>query len=262
MDRRAAWRVLRRVAERLPAREGRVRWRRAGRVVTIELDHPQAANALTVSMLLQLADALEATLGAPSPPEVLVLRSARGGHFCAGAHLDEVERALLESEPAEALFVVAGSVLDRLAAGPAWSVAVLEGLALGGGAELAIACSARLGTPRAGLGFVHQRLGVVPALGGARHLVRRVGPGRARRILGTAHRYVGLEAVAMGLVDAVADDVASLLADWLDEGASGSRAVDTQVTAALRGEVDAEKRALLAVWGGPGHRAALARRSG
>jgi enoyl-CoA hydratase/carnithine racemase len=156
------------------------------------------------------------------------------------------------------------AVLDGLLDLPAISVAAIGGLAVGGGAELAVSTDFRVASDAARIHFVHARLGIAPGWGGAGRLVRLVGRRVALRLLSSASPLAPGEAAEIGLVDhrCTGNAVDGALA-WLDDlrtlAPEAIRAVKRQVVAASpRGEVSAaEIEAFASVWGGPAHRRAL-----
>ena len=225
-----------------------------GAVARLALDHPAARSALTLSMMVALADAVAAL--SDWPGGLVVLSSTDPKAFCAGGYVPELVGALDRPEAAEAMARAMGVVLDALGALPAVSVAALDGLALGGGAELCLAADLRVASDAAAVHFVQARLGIAPGWGGARRLVRRVGRTAALRVLAAAEPLHADAAHAAGLVDhrVPTDAVAGALA-WL-----GGR--PPEVLRALKQQVDGdaaeEARAFASVWGGPAHRAARA----
>jgi enoyl-CoA hydratase len=97
------------------------------------------------------------------------------------------------------------AVNDRLAASSWISIAAVDGLALGGGLELAMACTMRVSGPRGRFGLPEVKLGLIPGAGGTQRLPRLVGRGRALDIMLTARQVRPDEALAIGLVDRLAD---------------------------------------------------------
>ncbi len=165
------------------------------RVVT--MDRPPA-NALGVPIL----DGLHAAIDAAERDgnvKVMVVCSALDGFFAAGADIKHLSSADADS------FLAYGNqmraVNDRLAAAPWISVAAVDGLALGGGLELALACTLRVSGPRGKFGLPEVKLGLIPGAGGTQRLPRLVGRGRALDIMLTARQVPADEARAIGLVD-------------------------------------------------------------
>lgn len=186
-----------------------IRVERHGAVAVLTLDRPATLNALDRGLLEGLAQTFQQLDG---EVRAVVLTGA-GKAFVAGADI----RAMAEMTPAEALaFSRFGQgVFDRIAAHPCPVIAAINGFALGGGCELALACDLRIGSDRAKLGLPEVGLGVVPGFGGTQRLARLVGPGAAKRLLFTGEVLGAEAALALGLLDEVvpAED---LLAHGLD----------------------------------------------
>lgn len=163
----------------------------------VTLDRPPA-NALGLPILDGLHAACDAAEAA-GDVKVMVLSSALDGFFAAGADIKHMSTIDAES------FLAYGdrmrSANDRIAAAPWLSIAAVDGLALGGGLELAMACTMRVAGPGARLGLPEVKLGLIPGAGGTQRLPRLVGRGRALDIMLTARQVDALEAHAIGLVD-------------------------------------------------------------
>jgi enoyl-CoA hydratase/carnithine racemase len=156
------------------------------------------ANALSVPLLDGLQVMIDAAEKARDV-KVVILSSALDGFFAAGAdvkHLAEINGASFAAYGAQMR-----AVNDRIAAAPWLSVAAVDGLALGGGLELAMACTLRVSGPRARYGLPEAKLGLIPGAGGTQRLPRIVGRGRALDIMLTARQVPAGEALAIGLVD-------------------------------------------------------------
>ena len=115
------------------------------------------------------------------------------------------------------------AVNDRLAAAPFLSIAAVEGVALGGGLELAMAATLRVAGPNAKFGLPEVKIGLIPGAGGTQRLPRLVGRGRALDIMLTARQVPADEAYAIGLVDRLTDgDAATAARDLAAELAGAS----------------------------------------
>ena len=163
-----------------------------------------AHNVLTAEVLEDLAAALD-TVDAGPAPMALIVQSLREGSFFAGADMARLER--LHATPAEAIegLCHAGrGVFARLSARPWPSVAVIDGVCLGGGLELALACDLRVATDarHTQLGCPEVKLGLLPGWGGTVRLTRLVGPGPAVELLAAGESVDGATAARLGLVDA------------------------------------------------------------
>lgn len=170
-------------------------------VVVVTLERPPA-NALGEPILDGLHAAIEAA-AAEGGVKVMVIASALDGFFAAGADIKHM--STIDAASFTAYGDKMRAVNDRLAAAPWISIAAVDGLALGGGLELALACTLRVGGPHARFGLPEVKLGLIPGAGGTQRLPRLVGRGRALDIMLTARQVEPDEAYAIGLVDRVAD---------------------------------------------------------
>ena len=177
-----------------------VTWDRDGAVVEVVLDGPPA-NALGLRILDGLNAAMDYAQAVGA--KVIVVASAVDGFFAAGAdikHMSAVDPASFRRYGD----TLRGTV-ERLAALPLMSVAAIDGLALGGGLELAMACTLRVGAPRARLGLPEVKLGLIPGAGGTQRLPRLVGRGRALDLMLTGRQIQADEAYWIGLIDRLAE---------------------------------------------------------
>jgi enoyl-CoA hydratase/carnithine racemase len=193
------------------------------------------ANALSVPLLDGLHAALNAAEAAGNV-KVVIVSSALDGFFAAGADIRHL--AKIDAESFAGYGAQMRAVNDRIAAAPWLSVAAVDGLALGGGLELAMACTLRVSGPRARYGLPEVRLGLIPGAGGTQRLPSLVGRGRALDIMLTARQVPADEALAIGLVDRLTEgDVtveALTLAVELSRGSlPAQRAVVRSVDAAF-----------------------------
>lgn len=203
-----------------------VRWASVSEgVVRITLARPPA-NALGLPIVEGLGSALDA-VEALGGVHVVVLDSAVTGFFAAGADIKLMATTDLAGFTAygDAL----RATLDRIAAPGRLAVAAVEGLALGGGLELAMACSLRVAGADARFGLPEVKLGLIPGAGGTQRLPRLVGRGRALDLMLTARQVDAQEALAIGLVDRLVDrgsalDAALALADQLKAASASAQA--------------------------------------
>jgi enoyl-CoA hydratase len=135
--------------------------------------------------------------------KVMIVSSALEGFFAAGADIKHM--STIDAQSFMAYGDTMRAVNDRLASAPWISVAAVEGLALGGGLELALACTLRVAGQRAKFGLPEVKLGLIPGAGGTQRLPQLVGRGRALDIMLTARQVAAEEALAIGLVDRLAD---------------------------------------------------------
>ncbi len=168
----------------------------APHVVELRLDRPERMNALSVAMVEAMAEALAGI--AAGKARILVI-SASGRAFCAGADLKERR----EMDAAQRLAHNAGinAAINAVAALPMPTLAAINGAALGGGCELALACDLRIAALEASIGLTESRIGVYPAAGGTQRLPRLVGVSRALELMFTAEPVSGRRAAEIGLVN-------------------------------------------------------------
>jgi enoyl-CoA hydratase len=177
-----------------------VTWKRDGAIVEVVLGGPPA-NALGPEIVKGLHATMDSAEVAGA--KVMVMASSVPGFFAAGAdikHMSSVDATSFR-EYGDGL----RGALERLAALPLVSVAAIDGLALGGGLELAMACTMRVAAAGARLGLPEVKLGLIPGAGGTQRLPRLVGRGRALDIMLTGRQVEADEAYWIGLIDRLAD---------------------------------------------------------
>jgi enoyl-CoA hydratase len=166
----------------------------------ITLNRPQVLNALNAALLSELASAIEVVAADPEI-RVLLLTGAGPKAFAAGA--DIAELAALDAESGRA-YAARGQAFSRqLETFGKPIIACINGFALGGGCELAMACTLRLAADTAKLGQPEVKLGVIAGFGGTQRLPRLVGRGAALRLLLSGMTISAAEALRIGLVDEV-----------------------------------------------------------
>jgi enoyl-CoA hydratase len=170
---------------------------RTGGVATVTLDRPPV-NAVDLEVIDEFLRVV-AELGADRAARAVIL-TGRERRFCAGADIAMLQDLSLENQQRARRWV---DVQGGLEAMEKPVVAAINGYALGGGAELALACDVRLMARGGEIGFPEIRLGFFPGAGGTQRLTRLVGPGRALRLMMEGRRLTADEARALGLVDEV-----------------------------------------------------------
>jgi enoyl-CoA hydratase len=171
-----------------------------GPVATVTLNRPRVLNALNAAMFREL-DELFAELAVDDSARVVLLRGAGGKAFAAGA--DIAELAGTDGASGEQLAGRNQRILRRIETMGKPVIACIDGFALGGGCELAMACTLRLAADTARLGQPEIKLGLVPGYGGTQRLPRLVGRGAALKLLLTGAIINAAEALRIGLVDEV-----------------------------------------------------------
>ncbi len=182
----------------------------ADHVLTVCIDRPRARNALSLAVLRELARAFDPT-ALPTDLKAAVLTGAGHQAFASGGDLKELQLVRSEAQVV-AVFGLATAALDRIRDCPVPVIAALNGVALGGGAELALACDFRIAAAHATLGYIQPTLNITTGFGGGADLMRVLGPSRGLLHALRATALDARAAQAAGLVDAVADDAETLSA--------------------------------------------------
>ena len=167
-------------------------------LAVITIDRPHARNAISLETMDQLEKALDGAVGA----KALVLTGAGDRAFVSGGDLKELSALRTEHDASSMAFRMR-AICDRIAGFPTPTVAVLNGHALGGGAEFAVAADIRLAADDIKIGFNQVTLEIMPAWGGAERLVGLVGYSKALLLAGTGSVLDAVEAERIGLVDGV-----------------------------------------------------------
>ena len=172
-----------------------------GHIAELVLDRPEAMNAVSTQMARALADATGELAADPSVRAVVV-SSSHPKAFCVGADLKErngfSDADLIAQRPiARAAYT---GVLDL----PVPTIAAVDGFALGGGAEIALACDVIIAGESATLGLPEVSVGVIPGGGGTQLLVRRIGWGKAAKVIFSARKFTAQEAHELGFVEELA----------------------------------------------------------
>jgi len=170
-------------------------------VAQITLDRPKVLNALNAATLAELEAAMTSVADDASI-RVVLLTGAGGRAFAAGADIRELTAAATAQE-GRAFALKGQAVLRRIETLDKPVIACIQGFALGGGCELAMACTFRLAADDARLGQPEAALGVIPGYGGTQRLPRLVGRGAALKLLLTGETIGAEEALRIGLVDEV-----------------------------------------------------------
>ena len=181
-----------------------------GDQLQVAINRPERRNALSLELLDRLGEvftryAADATL------KCAVLTATGDRCFAAGGDLKELDAVRSEADTL-AMSRRARAALDAVRRFPVPVVAALNGHALGGGAELAMACDLRVATPQAEIGFLQAQLNVTTAWGGGIDLLALLGPARGLALLLEARRIPAAEALQLGLLERVSGPRESLSA--------------------------------------------------
>ncbi len=172
-----------------------------GPIAFITMSRPEALNALNAKVLHELKDAIGA-VSANRAVRVVIL-SGEGGAFVAGADIKEMQALAGKPEAIRAFTEFGQGVLRDIEKLPQPVIAAIDGVALGGGLELALACDIRLASTEARFGFPEVGLGIIPGLGGTQRAPRLVGPSVAAELVMTGDIVDAAEAARIGLVNRV-----------------------------------------------------------
>lgn len=167
-----------------------------GPVTLLRLNHPPL-NLVTRELTARLGEALTGLAAAEDVRVVVVAGNDRA--FCAGSDITEFGE--LHGRVAEGKLLLEGLVYRRLARLPMPTIAAIEGVALGGGLELALCCDIRVAGENATLGLPEVGLGAIPGSGGTQRLPRLIGPGRAKQLILTGEPVGAADASRVGLVE-------------------------------------------------------------
>ena len=170
-----------------------------GSILTLTLNRPEALNALNAQVLADIDRALDAVDLASV--RCVLFTGAGEKAFAAGA--DIAAMADMTPEEAAAFSRRGNAVFRRIETLPCPTIAAVNGYALGGGCELALACDIRLCAENAVFGQPEVTLGITPGFGGTQRLMRLVGMGRAKELIFSARNVKAPEALSMGLVNGV-----------------------------------------------------------
>ena len=173
---------------------------REGAIAILTLNRPDKLNALNVELLNEL-DAAVTKLSATSDVSCVILTGSGDKAFAAGA--DIAGMLQMNPEQARAMSELGHRIGMKMEKAPFPFIAAVNGFALGGGCELALACDFIYASDKAKLGQPEITLGVIPGFGGTNRLARRVGIGRARELCYVGEPLSAEEALRIGLVNAV-----------------------------------------------------------
>ncbi|HTF88714.1 MAG TPA: enoyl-CoA hydratase-related protein [Planctomycetota bacterium] len=174
-------------------------------VATITVNRPKVLNALNHQTLTELAHAFDAVRDDPSV-RALVVTGSGDKAFVAGADINELAKMQAMEAKGKAFF--GQQVFARLERLGKPSIAMINGFALGGGLELALACTLRTAATTARMGLPEVSLGIIPGYGGTQRLARIAGPGVAREWVLTGEMFSAEEAHRVGIVNRVFEPAA------------------------------------------------------
>ena len=234
-------------------------------IALLTIRRPERRNALDLATMAAFSEAI-ARLLEDTAVRALVITGAGTSAFCSGGDLRDLS-ARLTAEEGAAMTAQMGDALVALEALPFPVIAAINGYALGGGSELALACDLRIIDQAAELGFVHLRRGLIPGWGGGQRLLRLVGYSKALELLVRAQPLSADDLRALGLVSEVAPPGEALpaalaLAQTIAQhDPAAVRAAKALLQAGLRQPyaeaLVAERGLFPALWVGEAHLAAM-----
>jgi enoyl-CoA hydratase len=183
----------------MPMNEEEVLFRKEGKVAYITINREKALNALNSNVMRRL-EQIVSELENEDEILVLVITGAGKKSFVAGADINEIKEA--GSKRTE-LIKKGQEILSRLRNSNKVVIAAVNGFALGGGCELAMACDIRIASENAKFGFPEVKLGLMPGYGGTQLLSRLAGIGRAKYVIFSGEMLTAIEAFQFGLVEKV-----------------------------------------------------------
>ncbi|MBM7700901.1 enoyl-CoA hydratase [Kurthia huakuii] len=167
-------------------------------IATITLNRPEAANSMSLAMLHEYKTALE-TIAHDRTIRVVLLTGAGNSVFCAGADLKE--RQSMDDIQTRQTVALIGDIIRQTEALPQPVIAVINGVAVGGGLEISLACDLRVASTSAKVGLTETALGIIPGAGGTQRLARLIGAGKAKELIYTARRISAEEALQLGIIE-------------------------------------------------------------
>ena len=197
---------------------------RIDELALVTLDRPEVLNALNATLLRELGVSFHQVAG--SDARALLVTGAGDRAFCAGADVKELIGRSLEATRQGAAF--GQTIFAKLDTLPTPSIALINGYALGGGLELALACTFRIALRGARLGLPEIKLGLIPGYGGTQRLPRLIGEARALEMVLTGRAVMAEEALTIGLVNRVVDG------DLIEAGKNFAREMTGYSLPALR----------------------------
>lgn len=214
-----------------------VELKKNGKTAVLTINRPEALNALNSQVLSDLKAALD-ELKKEADLRCLIITGAGPKSFVAGADIGEM--STMNPKKGEAFGIAGNKVMSQVASFPCPVIAAVNGYALGGGFELALACDLRLASEKARFAFPETGLGITPGFGGTQRLARLVGPALASELIFTGRTVKADEALAKGMVSQVCApeellDKAQELADTI---AGRAPIAIRQAKKAIRGGLD------------------------
>ena len=167
-------------------------------IATVTMNRPDSLNSLSFPTLLELRRIVD-EIRADRSLRVVIITGSGSKAFCTGADLKE--RAEMTQDQVRRFIFTIRETFSSLAQLPIPVICALNGIALGGGTELALACDLRLAADHAVLGLTEVSLGIIPGAGGTQRLPRLIGVGKAKELIFTGRKISAGEALTIGMVN-------------------------------------------------------------
>jgi 3-hydroxypropionyl-coenzyme A dehydratase len=203
-------------------------------IAILRINRPDALNAMNVDVISELSKMID-ILAADDNIKVVIITGAGERSFCAGADISYMVN--IDPMQAERYATSAQAVINRIERLEKPVIAAVNGFALGGGCELAMACDIRIASSNAKIGQPEVTIGIPPGWGGTQRLMRLVGPAKAKELIFTGKMIMADEAYQIGLVNKVVsvgpDDKLPPEAPKGDEGKEKEKERATEVSKIL-----------------------------
>lgn len=186
-----------------PSKDGPILIEEGAFFAKVIFHRPEVRNAINVEMWGQLPGIMKDLISRPSV-KVVIFTGSGGKAFASGADISELG-SFTDPEKARAYYGLLEEALDQIDACPLPTIAMIDGYALGGGFEVALACDLRVASTRSALGVPAARIGAAVDLKSLIRLVRLVGPASAKELLFTGKPMDAQKAFRIGLVNEVVD---------------------------------------------------------
>src|SRR5215469_2400858 len=174
--------------------------RRPDDIAIITINRPEVLNAINVDVITELSSAID-TVSADDSIKVVIITGRGERSFCAGADI----RYVVNINPIEAEKYASSvhTMLNKMENLEKPVIAAINGYALGGGCEIALACDIRIASANAKIGQTEVKIGIPPGWGGTQRMLRILGPAKAKELIFTGEMITADEALKIGLVNKV-----------------------------------------------------------
>jgi enoyl-CoA hydratase len=209
----------------------------SNKILTVTLNRPSVFNALNSELLDELSHLVE-NVKYDKSVSVIIFTGMGGKAFCAGADLNELQN--LDFSQAKQVFEKGQSIFRRLELIGKPTIAAINGHALGGGFELALACSLRIASENATFALPEVKLGMIPGYGGTQRLPRLIGKGKSLELMLLGKRIDAKKALSYDIVNEVTpqENLLHAAVEWANEILKNSQVAVSQVLQAVEMGLD------------------------